>query len=531
MIVHTPSKSLLLKVRPKVLATLREIFPSHSKLINHEGHNIALPHNLSVVKVLRNMNIKAPSPIRYYYDWPRPARFAKVFEHQYATADFLTMNPRCFVLNEQGTSKTASAIWACDYLMKLGRIKRVLIAAKLSTLEQVWLNEIFDVAMHRTALVLHADADKRRELLAREVDFYIVNHDGLKILANDVRARKDIDLIIVDEASAFRNGTTEMYKTLEKTAKGKKLWLLTGTPCPNAPTDAWALSRLIDPTRVPPYFTQFKRATMNQLSTYKWAPKPGSHEMAFNAMQPAIRYKKSECLELPPVTYTTRTCPITKEQADAYLAMKNHMVADAKQQQITAANAADKISKLRQILCGAIKDTDTGEYITLDHAPRLKVLLEVIEEASAKVLVIVPFKGIVATLRDEMQEWHDKRGDGRRVEVVNGDVTQTKRNRIFQDFRDDANLTELVCHPKVMAHGLNLTQADVVVFYAPIYSNEESLQVMDRINRPGQTRKMTIVRIMANQLEKDVYAMVEGRAITQETILGLYKKQLDLFTS
>jgi SNF2 family DNA or RNA helicase len=80
-----------------------------------------------------------------------------------------------------------------------------------------------------------------------------------------------------------------------------------------------------------------------------------------------------------------------------------------------------------------------------------------------------------------------------------------------------------------MAHGLNLTQADVMVFYAPIYSNEESLQVMDRINRPGQTRKMTIVRIQANTLERDIYGMVNDRAVNQETILQLYKKQLDMF--
>lgn len=529
MIVHTPSKSLLLKLRPKKLAEVMAIFPSHSKLIDHEGHNLAVPHNLAVVKVLRNMGIKAPSPIRYYYSWPRPARFTKVFDHQYATADFLTMHPRCFVLNEQGTSKTASSIWAADYLMSLGRVKRVLIAGKLSTLDHVWRDEIFDVAMHRTALVLHADAEKRRQLLAQPVDFYITNHDGLKILADDIKRRKDIDLIIVDEASAFRNAQTGLYEVLKDISKGRKLWLLTGTPCPNAPTDAWALARLIDPTRVPQFFTQFKRKTMQQLSTYKWVPMPGSHETAFEAMQPAIRFKKSDCLTLPPVTHQTRACEMSKEQKDAYQAMKNHMVADAKLQQITAANAADKISKLRQILCGSVKDTATEQYVTLDHAPRLKVLLEVIEEASAKVLVIVPFKGIVQVLRDEIQQWHDRRGDGKRVELVNGDVAKGKRDTIFQDFRDDPSLNELVCHPKVMAHGLNLTQADVLVFYAPIDSNEDTLQVMDRINRPGQTRKMTIVRIQANTLERDIYAVANDRAVNQETILQMYKKQLDMF--
>ena len=524
MIVHSPSKSILLKVRPKAFTTLREIFPAHSKVVDYEGHNLALPLNLSVVKVLRNMGIKAPSPVRFFYNWPRPARFEKIFDHQYATVDFLTLHPRCFVLNEQGTNKTSSALWACDYLMQLGRIKRVLIAAKLSTLEQVWLNEIFDVCMHRTALVLHDEADKRRDLLAQPVDFYIINHDGLKILAKDIIARQDIDLVIVDEASAYRNAQTEAYKVLEKVTKGRRLWLLTGTPCPNAPTDAWALARLVNPSRVPSYFTQFKRMTMTQVSTYKWVPRIGSHEIAYNAMQPAIRFKKSECLQLPPVTVTYRQCGLTAEQLAAYQQMKNYLVADAANQKITAVNAADKIGKLRQILCGAIKDPATGHYVVLDHHKRLKVLLEAIEEASAKVLIIVPFKGIVAVLREEIQAWHNKRKDGRRVEVVNGDVSMAKRNRIFQDYRDDPTLTELVCHPKVMAHGLNMTQADLMVFYAPIYSNEESAQVMDRINRPGQTRKMTIVRMVANPLEREIYAMVEGRAVTQESILELYKK-------
>src|ERR1017187_7787967 len=120
MIVHKDSKSLLLRVKPEAMATLQGIFPKHSRKVDFEGHNLALPHNLKVVKVLRNMGIKAPSPIRYFYDWPRPERFAKVFDHQYATADFLTLHNRCFVLNEMGTSKSASALWAVDYLMTLG---------------------------------------------------------------------------------------------------------------------------------------------------------------------------------------------------------------------------------------------------------------------------------------------------------------------------------------------------------------------------------------------------------------------------
>jgi SNF2 family DNA or RNA helicase len=526
MLIHTASKSILLRVRPETMATITGIFAGKTKQIDYQGHNLALPFSLTTVKLLRNMGIKAPSPIRYNYDWPRPARFADVFDHQRATADFLTMHNRCFVLNEMGTSKTASMLWAADYLLREGVIKKVVIVSPLSTLVQVWRNEIFDVCMHRAAVVLHGTAEKRRELLARDADFYIINHDGLKVVAAEITARKDIDLVIVDEAANYRNGATDRYEVLKRVAAKKRLWLATGAPCPNAPTDAWSLARLVDPSRVPEFFSHFKRQTMNQLTTYKWAPKPESSEIAFNAMQPAIRFKKSECLDLPPVTYTTRECALSPEQTKAYEEMRKRLVTEAQGQPVTAANAADKIGKLRQILCGAIKTGEGMNYAVLPHGPRLQVLTEAMEQASAKVLIIVPFKGIVHALKGEVQEYHDKRQDGRRCEVVNGDVSINERNKIFQDFRDDPNLTELICHPKVMAHGLNMTQADMLIFYAPIYSSDETGQVMDRINRPGQTRKMTILRICANALEKNIYDMVAGKRTTQENILTLYKKEL-----
>lgn len=527
MLVHQKSKSLLLKLRPEKLQTIRTLFPDHSRPIDHEGHNLAVPHNLKMVKVLRNMGIKAPSPIRSYYNWPRPARFDKVFDHQLDTADFLTLHNRCFVLNEMGTSKTACLLWAADYLMQVGAIKRVLIASTLSTLEITWRNEIFDVCMHRSAVILHGSAEKRKELLAREVDFYIINHDGLKVIEKELLTRKDIELVIVDEAAEYRNAQTSRYATLKRIAEKRKLWLATGGPCPNAPTDAWALARLVDPSRVPEYFSAFKKQTMNQVTQYKWVPKPGSHETAFKAMQPAIRFKKADCLSLPPVMYLDRQCELTPEQDKAYTEMKNYLVAQAETgEQITAVNAADKIGKLRQILCGAVKNPVTEDYTVLPHGPRLDILLEAIEQAAAKTLVIVPFKGIVHELKKEVQAYHDKAGDGKYCEVVNGDVSASERNRIFQAFRDDPNLNELICHPKVMAHGLTLTQADMMVFYAPIYSSDQTSQVMDRINRPGQTRKMTILRIFANDLEKAIYKMVQDKRDNQATILELYKKEV-----
>jgi SNF2 family DNA or RNA helicase len=494
---------------------IKAVIPKYRD-INFNGHNLAVKFGLDEVKVLNNLGIAAPSPILYDYNWPGRH---KPWEHQKHTAAMLTLNKRAFVLNETGTAKTASALWAADYLMRIGKVKRCLIVSKLSTLERVWHEEIFSVLMHRSVLVLHTDRERRLERLAKEVDFYVINHEGLEIIAGEVAKRKDIDLIILDEASEYRNAGTNKYKVLEALLKQRHwFWPMTATPCPNAPTDAWALAKLVSPTLVPTYFNAFRRMTMFQSGPYKWIPKKDAYVTAFNALQPAVRFRKADCLDLPPVVTEEREVELSPEQKKAYNAMRTKLVLDVAPGAIMAVNAADKINKLRQILCGAIKD-ETGNYIPIDHKPRLKVLLESIDLATAKSLVIVPFKGILQLLAKEVGEHHT-------CAVLNGDVSPKRRNEIITDFKTLPDPQVLICHPEVMAHGLNLTEADMLIFYAPIYSNDEAMQVIERFNRPGQTRKMTVIRMGAMPLEWDIYATLDGRQAGQESMLDLYKRYI-----
>lgn len=513
MIIHQPSKSVLLHVDDPF--AVRELVPQ-SKTLVHPQFNLAVKHTTTTARVLRNMGHNVPSPILTSYKWPGKY---KPFAHQKVMAEFLTLHTRAFNLSEMGVGKSAAALWAADYLIQSGEVKKVLVLSPLSTLERVWKNDIFDVLMHRKAVTVHGSREKRMAALNTDVDFYILNHDGLQIkeVHDHIRRNPDINLVIVDEASMFRNHDTKKFKCLKELLRDDmRLWLLTGTPCPNAPTDAWALTKLVSPSRVPQYFGTFKRETMSQVTQFKWRPRPEAYDIAFNAMQPAVRFKKADCLDLPPVMTEDRDATLTKEQNQAFAAMKLLMQAEAKNKEITAVNAADKVNKLRQILCGAIKDPDTDEYLTLPHGPRFNVMLEAIESASAKVLVIVPFKGIINDLAKELKKHHS-------CAVINGDVSPRVRDKIIVDFKTQADPHVLLCHPKVMAHGLNLTEADTLIFYAPIYSNDEFQQVTERFNRAGQTRKMTIIRIAAHPLEWDIYRMVDNKKLTQDNILNLYK--------
>lgn len=514
MLVHEPTKTLLINAPDPFM--YRDLL-SNSKVLDHPEYNLAVQHTVEATKVLRNTGQLAPAPIRFEYEWPGKY---KPFSHQTVMAEFLTLHKRAFNLSEMGAGKTAATLWAADWLMKTGRVRKAIILSPLSTLERVWASDVFDVLLHRTCVVVHGSLEKRKRALAADVDFYIINHDGIAIkeVQELISKRPEIDLFIVDEAGMFRNAATRKYKALDQLTRRHdvRLWLLTGTPCPNAPTDAWALAKLVSPERVPKFAGAFKRATMLQVSQFKWVPKADAFSTAYAAMQPAVRFKKADCLDLPPVTTQDHSCTLTKEQEKAYKELRDTMVAAAGSSQISAVNAADQINKLRQVLCGAIKDTVTGDYITIPHEPRVSALMDVIEMASAKVIVICPFKGILAPLAAEISKKYS-------VAIMNGDVTPKQRDKIVLDFKTQQDPHVLLCHPRVMSHGLNMTEADMTIFYAPIYSNDEYQQVIERFNRAGQTRKMTIVRIGAHPLDWEIYKMVDNKKATQNSILDLYK--------
>ena len=512
MQLHTPTNSLVFRAEDP--ASLADKLPKH-KLLNHKTFNMAVPYTVASVRRLWTAGVPAPSPIMENYTWP--GKYTP-FAHQRQMASFLTLYKRAFNLSEMGTGKSAGCLWAADALMKAGRVRKVLILSPLSTLRRVWCNDIFDVLMHRTAAVVHGTRDKRLSALEQDVDFYVMNHEGVTIppVAEAISRNPEIDLVIIDESSMFRNAATKKYKSLVRMLRDdQRLWLLSGTPCPNAPTDAWATAKLVNPGGVPKYMGGFRRATMTQVSQFKWMPRPEAYKIAYEAMQPAVRFRKKDCMDLPPVVTVEREATLTTEQTKAFNQMRKAMAAELKTGSISAVHAADKINKMRQILCGSVKTSD-GKYTALAHGPRTDILLQAIEEASAKVLVICPFKGVLASLKDAVSKETT-------CEILNGDVSPRARDDIVLRFKAERDPHVLLCHPKVMSHGLNFTEADTLIFYAPIYSNDEFQQVVERFNRAGQTRKMTVVRMGAHPIEWKIYDMVDKRNFTQNSILDLYK--------
>ena len=443
----------------------------------------------------------------------------KPFAHQKETSDFLSRRRKAFCFNEQGTGKTASVIWSADYLMKLGRIKRVLVICPLSIMKSAWQQDLFKFAMHRSCSVAHGDAKQRKKIIAAGSEFVIINFDGLAVVKDEI-IKGGFDLIVVDEANAYKNPMTNRWKVLRDVAAAAKgLWMLTGTPAAQSPLDAYGLAKLVNPDNTPKYYGQFRDQVMYKVTQFKWVAKPGSQDTVHQVLQPAIRFERSQCLDLPPVTHVEREAPLTPQQAKYYSLLKEKMTMVADGESVTAVNAATNINKLLQISGGAVY-TDTGEVIEFDVSNRLNAVLEVIEESSHKVLVFVPFTHTIELLKATL----DKHGISN--DVINGKVSVNKRSDIVTRFQNNPDPYVLIIQPQAASHGLTLTAANTIIWYAPVTSVETYLQANARINRPGQHNPMTIVHIKGSEIESRLYSMLQNNITNHEKIIDLYHQEL-----
>lgn len=507
------NKALLLNLRHPGKVTT--IIPKSKQV----GENqVVVNWGLDEAQVLKNLQIKnIPSPIMGKYDWPG---MYKPFDHQKTTASFLTLNRRAFCLNEQGTGKTGSVIWAADYLMKIGKVRRVLVICPLSIMDSAWRTDLFKFAMHRTVDIAYGSRDKRNKIINSDAEFIIINYDGVEIVQEAI-ANGNFDLIVVDEANAYKNAQTTRWKTLNRILKPDTwLWMLTGTPAAQSPVDAYGLAKLVCPKNVPKFYTAFKDMVMYKITQFKWVNRPNADKVVFEALQPAIRFTKEECLDLPEMTYVTRVVELTSQQKKYYEALRKQLVVQTSGEQITAVNAAVGLNKLLQISCGAVY-SDSGETLEFDIKNRYKVLREVIDETQQKILIFVPFKHTIKILSENLT------ADGFTTSIINGDVPAGKRAEIFKNFQETPNPRILIIQPQAAAHGVTLTAADTVVWWGPTPSLEIYAQANARAHRPGQRHPVTIVRLQGSNAEKHLYKMLDGRIDDHVKLVELYKNLLD----
>lgn len=491
-----------------------------SKLIEWDGTvgRVLIKWDLDAVRILHNLGFKkVPSPIIKEYDW---TGVYTPFAHQKETASFLTVNKRAYVFNEQGTGKTSSAAWASDYLMSRGLVKRVLIICPLSIMRAAWQNDLFKTAMHRRVGIAHGTTEQRRKVIASDAEIVIINFDGVEIVLNEL-LRGDFDMVIIDEATAIKRYNTNRWKAINQLVKSDTwVWLMTGTPAAQSPLDAYGLVKLMHPSRVDRSEHLFKDRVMYKISTFTWKPKADANTYIHQLMQPAIRFTKEECLDLPELLYQTRDIPLTSQQKVYYDKLKKEMLIEMSGESITSVNAAVNLNKLLQISAGGVY-TDTGEVIDFDCKTRFNELLDIIEGSSHSVLVFCAFRHSIAMLEEKLKK------EGLIVDVIHGGISLTKRTQVFDTFQSSGKKQILIIQPQSASHGVTLHAANTVVWWSPTTSYETYAQANARVHRAGQKNPCTVVHLQGSGVEKQLYRALGYRDTQQIDLLNMYKAVLN----
>jgi SNF2 family DNA or RNA helicase len=493
---------------------VRNLFPEATEVQLDAGRTLLLKHEPTETFMLRKLGYDIPAPILSHYAWPGQLL---PFEVQLKTCAMLTMNPRGYVLNGMGTGKTRAALWAWDYLYGLGLCRKLLVVAPLSTLRFVWAKEIFETLPHRKCAVLYGDAKKRRARLQEDVDIYIINHDGVKVLAQELETRADIDIFVLDELAVYRNGGSARTKLMRKMAHSRKwVWGMTGSPMPTSPTDVWGEAIVVNPQTVPRYFGSFRNDLMLKVANFKYVPKEDATERAYKVLQPAVRFTLDDVVELPEIVERMVEVEMGSIQKDIYKALMKDCYAAIASHEITAANAGAVMMKLLQVACGWVYSQNRG-IVGLDNNKRIEALLDGIQSTDRKVLVFSPFKHALSGISNVLTENSIDHAN------VSGDTPAGERDRIFNLFQNTPKFRVLNAHPQCLAHGVTLTAADTIIWFAPVTSLEIYEQANARIRRVGQKHKQLILHFQSTPVEKRIYSLLQQHKNIQAEFLSLFE--------
>ena len=494
------------------------------------GSFFAVPRTLQNAQILRFYNYPVSS-VMDSYDWPCGPGI-KPYVTQKTASNFMVLHPRCFNLSDMGVGKSLAALWAADWLMQQHQNFRALIVCPLSIMERVWGDAIFkNFLSRRTFEVLYGSAHKRQETLAKsKADFLIVNFDGVGIGAHTrkkfeldgfskaLEERTDIQLAIIDEASAYRDARTKRHR-IARSVIGKRnyLWLLTGTPTPNAPTDAYGLAKLVN-NAFGKSFTTFQNETMWRQTQFKWLPRKDGYEQARKLLTPAIRFSIEDVWDGPELTTQQRQVELTPEQKKLLADFKRDLVIQVKSGEvITAAHEAALRTKFLQISAGAVYDHAHKAH-AIDAGPRIEETKDIIREATRKIIIFSGLTSIVNMLYEKLHgEWS--------CEVINGAVGKKERNQILSNFQSQPDPHVLIVDPETGSLGLDLFAATTVLWYGPTDKTLLYEQGNARAHRPGQKFPVTVVQLVSNNLEREIFRRLENKLSLQGVLLDAVARE------
>lgn len=441
-------------------------------------------------------------------------------DYQAYAIDYIETHPVAAVLPDMGLGKTVISLTAiADLLFDSFEAHRVLVVAPLRVARDTWPAEIekWEHLQHLTYSVVVGTPKERRAALMANSDITIINRENLQWLIEDSGFPFTYDMVVIDELSSFKNHKSKRFQTLMKVRpKVKRIIGLTGTPSSNGLMDLWAEFKLLDMgQRLGRFITQYRNDYFlpdkrNGQIIYSYKPMPYAEDAIYRKISDmTISMKSTDHLKMPELVSSRYEVKLSEAEAQRYEDLKQELILQLPEGEVTAANAASLTGKLVQLANGAIysDDGDTVEF----HDRKLDALEDIIEAANGKPLLVAYwFK-------------HDLQRIKQRFEV-----REIKSSKDIADW-NKGNIPVAVIHPASAGHGLNLQAGgSTLIWFGLTWSLELYQQTNARLWRQGQTAGTVVIQhiITKGTIDERILKALSLKELTQNSLIDAVKANL-----
>ena len=437
---------------------------------------------------------------------------------QYAT-EYIKSHPACAVLLDMGLGKTAISLTALlDLLFDSFEAHRILVIAPLRVARDTWPAEIekWDHLNMLTYSVAVGTEKDRKAALMRDADINIINRENVQWLVEQSGIPFTFDTVIVDELSSFKNHQSKRFKALMKVRpRIKRIVGLTGTPSANGLMDLWAEYKVLDMGQRLGRFigmyrnNYFRPDKRNGQIIYSYKLLPGADKAIYKQISDiTISMKATDHLKMPELVMNTHTVELSDDEREHYDELKQTLVLQLPEKEITVANAAALTGKLLQMANGAIYDDD-GDHIHI-HDRKLDALEDLIEGANGKpVLVAYWFKHDLERIKSRFK------------------VREIKSSSDIREW-NAGKIPVAVIHPASAGHGLNLqTGGSTLIWFGLTWSLELYQQTNARLWRQGQQDTVVIHHIITDDtVDGRVLKALQSKEKIQDSLIAAVKAEL-----
>ncbi len=445
--------------------------------------------------------------------------------YQKYVIEYIETHPVSAVFLDMGLGKTSITLTAINNLLfDYFAVRKVLVIAPLRVAKNTWSAEInkWDHLNDLKYSIVVGTPAERKNALKTAADIYIINRENIPWLTEYMGTAFDFDMVVIDELSSFKNYQAKRFKALMKVRPSvKRIVGLTGTPSSNGLMDLFAEFKLLDMgERLGRFIGQYKNTYFmpdkrNGQVIFSYKPLPGAEDTIYRKISDiTISMKAADHLKMPKLVTTDYEVTLSEKEQRKYKELKDNMVLQLSDDEITAANAASLSNKLCQMANGAIYDDDKSAIHI--HDRKLDALEDVIESMNGKpVLVAYWFKHDYDRIADKLKTLSIP---FEKLDTI-GSIEKWNNGKI----------PVALIHPASAGHGLNLQDGgSALVWFGLTWSLELYQQTNARLYRQGQNSDTVVIMHIAAKgtIDEQILKALKKKDSTQSALIDAVKAEI-----